>query len=99
MLAAAGLGLDITSSNGVLAERSYCWVHVTLYRRATRVVGGSGRSVTTLSRTASTPEADDVMMGALSEALEDLAQTPERYIESVASEESRLRQALAIRPR
>ena len=95
MLAARGLGLDIISDSGVLAERSYGFIFVALRRVKTAVVGSKGRSSVVVSRTVSTPEAENMMMEALSNALTEFAKAPEPFMDAVDAEEARLRRTLA----
>lgn len=95
MLAARRLGIQITSQGAVLEERSYGWVSIVLFSRTTRVAGSYNRSSTHISRTASTPRSDDLMMDALADALTAIAASPEQYIAAVATEEAGVRRALA----
>lgn len=98
MLRTHGMGLSIASSSGVLAERSYGWVSIKLYRKVNGIGGTHSRSSTSLSHMASSPEASRLLLEALSFALTEIAESPERYIASVVEAETMSRRALASKP-
>jgi len=93
-----GLMVDFTHSSGVLTERAYGWVIARLMRRATRVQGTLAQSNTSMSRTASTPEAKGLLFDAANAALESVAADLDAHAASVAAEEARLRAAMAAGP-
>lgn len=89
------LQIFVTSSSGVLEQRAYGWVTVTLGRLSNGVLGTISQSSTTLSKKSDSPEAKRLMMESLNKALQVIARDPSSYVESVVIEEIRLRQTLA----
>lgn len=89
------MGVDFTTSSGVLKERSYAWVNVRLYRRSNGVLSVGSRSTTTMSNVADTPEARRALLESANSTLAAIASDPEPYFSSVAAEEARLRSVFA----
>lgn len=85
----------VTSMNGVLLDRAYGGVSVTLVRDATGVAGTITQQSMVMDRVADSPTARRAAMSALNNALRDIAADPEPYIRSVAANEVRLRRKLS----
>lgn len=97
VMTAHDLRLRIDSGNGVLSERAYGWVRVSLERKTTGVEGGFYRTSIRMSREPTTPEARSVMYVTLNDALGAIAERPDEYIASVEEQEARLRRTLAAK--
>lgn len=94
-LAADNMSVDFTHSSGVLQGRSYAWVTVRLARKSNNVLSTIAHSFTTISEVADTPQAKRILWDSANSALEWVASDPDSYFASVATEETRLRLALA----
>ena len=87
----AGVVIDIEDGRGVMVERAYGWAVIRLVRTTTGAYSSRSQSNTVMSRTASTPEADLLVMAAMNNALAGVARDAALFIASVDTAERALR--------
>ena len=90
-LKAAHLKIDIDGDKGVLNDRAFVWVMVRLESVSTTVTSDFYRSTTKITTPADEETASKAAMDAVNESLEHIAAEKDKYIQSVAAEEARLR--------
>lgn len=96
-LQAAHLKVVIEGDKGVLDDRAFAWVNIRLARKSTTVTSDFARQTTKIITPADDATASKAVMDAINESLENIATEKDKYIQSVAAEEARLRAALTAR--
>jgi hypothetical protein len=94
-LQAAHLKVDIDDDKGVLNDRAFAWVSIRLARVSTSVTSDLYSTTTKITTPADEETASKATMDAINESLANIATEKDKYIQSVAAEEARLRAALA----
>jgi len=96
-LQAAHLKLDIDGDKGVLNDRAFAWVSIRLARKSTTVNSDLASETTKITTPADDATASKMAMEAINDSLANIAAEQDKYIQSVAAEEARLRASLAAK--
>jgi hypothetical protein len=96
-LQTAHLKLDIDGDKGVLNDRAFAWVSVRLARESTTVTSDFASETTKIATPADDATASTLAMEAINDSLANIATEKDKYIQSVAAEEARLRASLTAK--
>jgi mannose/cellobiose epimerase-like protein (N-acyl-D-glucosamine 2-epimerase family) len=96
-LQAADLKLDIIGDKGVLNDRAFAWVSVRLARESTTVTSDFVSETTKIATPADDATATKIAMHAINDSLANMTAEKDKYIQSVAAEEARLRMLLTAK--
>jgi hypothetical protein len=89
-LADAGMGVALSGTNGVVSDRSYGLISVTLFDQASEISGNALVTATSLDLDITPEGGEQAQMRAINDALRLIATNPDHYITSVRAEVSRL---------
>lgn len=93
-LKASNVSITIIHSIGVLDNRAYAWVSVSLRDRKTDILGEAYQSSTALRTPADTPTAQHAALGCLNDVLGTMAKKTDAYLDGLRANVQNVREKI-----